>query len=1264
MKKTISVLFTLVFLFLASSVVVAQQTAVKGNKKTTTKKQVTVDTRVDNMGYWREMASLGLVPVAPNVPVEPATFTGSKINSPAVFRDDSPDVPVTTVNSTQSENSVFADPSDKNHVLNSNNSTQNPVGQLYGANDFYSFDGGTIWGGEVAGAGGANSGDPTTAIGLGGRMYVNYIHNNYGQGISYSDDDGQNWTAKLVAPNPGSMCDKNHMWIDNSISSPYEGNLYVAWTNFGGSADSEIGFNRSTNDGVTWSTPINISAAINAGSHNQGVNLQTGPNGEVYALWAVYDSWPSDETALGFARSTDGGATFTSASRILSNIRGIRTTATSKNQRVNSFPSMAVDISNGAHRGTIYAVWTNIGIPGVNTGTGCDVYMIKSTDNGTTWSTPLRVNQDPFGAGKQHYFPWISCDPANGTLSCIFYDDRNVVATKCETFAATSRDGGETWQDFKISDVSFTPTPIPGLAGSYMGDYLGITSQNRKVYPVWCDNRTGTVMTYTSPFETGPPPNQPWVAFQSLVINDPDGKLGSGETVGISMTMENIGDQPADNVVVTLSSSSPYVNLIDNTAVFGHFDVAALVTIENAFTIQAANNVPNGTDILFDLVATDGDSTWLSNFTIKAYAPVFTVGGMSISDVSGNNNGGLDPGETADITISATNTGGYMASNTIGSLACLNPLLTINNATSNLNTLESGQTGFATFNVTVSPSAPMDSLIYLDFTVTSGAYATQKTFEAIIGLIFDGFESGEFNVFPYVQGGSSPWTVSNITPAEGIYCAKSGAIGPNGSSILSLTYNVGRTDSISFYRKVSSQPTYDFLGFYIDNSQKGQWSGEKDWTRVSFPVTAGVHTFKWAYYKNNTVTAGSDCGWIDYIIFPASVTTNHAITGKITYPNTNISPLSNVALTLKNNSGAVVANATTNATGDYLFDNIPDGVYTIESATTRPWSGVTASDALLYSKHIANITPLYGIYLAAGDVNGNGTVTAADLLLIKKRIASISNSFPVGDWLFNSTPVTVLGINVVHDFNGIIYGDANGSYVPTAAKSNTVSDVPELSDAVFILGSATPLDNEVVVPVFVSGVQNLGSFQFTIQYDPKNLTFSEITNWNPAVNAVVTGSPRAGQLTFVWTAENSGIELIDGTLMNIHFKARKNGTSEINWSNDPTPLEFGDFNGKLFTPSLKNGTVNTNAAPGLIENADLTVSPNPGSGTFKITCNQAIEGTATIQVENSLGKIVYEDNNITSKIFHINLSQLTDGVYYLKFNNNGASLLKKLVIRK
>lgn len=464
-----------------------------------------VDYRIDNMGYWGEMAEKGLVPVAQEIPIPPAKYTGSAIIAKSVKggKEDSPDVPVTELtNTTQSENSIFVDPSDNEFLLNSNNSTGIPASNLYGANSFMSEDAGLNWGGSIQGAGGSNSGDPTTAFGLNGRMYVNYISDSYGQGIAWSDDYGNTWSTASVAPNPGYIADKNHMWIDNSLSSPYEGNLYCAWTSFGGSMNEEIVLKRSTNHGQSWDSPINISSAVNAGSHNQGVNLQTGPNGEVYAIWSIYDSWPQDEKAIGFAKSTDGGATFAPATRIIQNTKGIRNTGVSKNQRVNSFPVLAVDISNGPYSGNLYAVWTNIGVPGINSGTDADVYMIKSEDGGDNWADPIRVNQDPSGEGRKHYFPWITCDPETGILSVIFYDDRDVGGNQCEVYCANSMDAGETWEDFKVSDVSFTPSPIPGLAEDYMGDYLGIIARGGIVYPVWTDTRDELFMTYVSPYVT------------------------------------------------------------------------------------------------------------------------------------------------------------------------------------------------------------------------------------------------------------------------------------------------------------------------------------------------------------------------------------------------------------------------------------------------------------------------------------------------------------------------------------------------------------------------------------------------------------------------------------------------------------------------------------------------------------------------------------------------------------------------------------------
>ncbi len=839
-----------------------------------------VDHRIDNMAYWRRMASLGLIPVAPDYPAPLGKYTGSKLTGKRIVTEDSPDIPVTTKNSTQSENSIFVDPANPARLLNSNNSTPKPVSHLYGANDFMSNDKGNSWTGEVEGAGGENGGDPSTAIGLNGWYYVGYIHASGGQGISYSTDKGNSWTPVLVAPAPpgfGSLLDKNHMWIDNSLNSPHEGILYDAWTNFKGNNDKEIEFVRSTDQGLTWSTPKNISSNVNAGAHNHGVNIHTGPNGEVYAVWAIYDVFPGDEKALGMAKSMDGGVTWQPATRIIQNIKGIRKSATSKAMRVNSFPSMAVDNSDGPNRGAIYITWPNNGKPGINTGNGIDIYMIKSVDGGTTWAEPIKVNQDAPGLGKQHYFSWITCDATNGILSVIYYDDRNVGSKELEVYVSTSRDGGATWEDMKVSDVSFTPKPIQGLGADYFGDYLGIHSHGGWVYPVWTDNRTGYAMSYVSPFRSAPPPNQAWIAYKSHVVNDEmgnnNGLLDFGETLKLDIIMENAGDQPTSVVTTRLSTHSPYITINDGTENLGDFDVAEIKNFPGAFQITVATDVPDGEIIILTLTSTDAsDSTFVSNFKIEAHAPALEAGEITINDEAGNNNGRLDPGETAILSIQTLNPGDYTANDVIGRLTTASPFLSISTPEVQLGSLESGATKTATFELVIDPSTPIGYPANLNYTVTSTNASINKTYTVDIGLIIEDWETGG-DAFDWQFAGTTPWAVTINEAFEGTHSAASGAIGDNQTSEMSLAYEVMNSDSISFYIKTSSEKDHDFLKFYINNTLRGQWSGEVNWQQVKFLAPAGNRVFKWTYSKDASTSSGSDKAWVDYIVFPSPLQT-------------------------------------------------------------------------------------------------------------------------------------------------------------------------------------------------------------------------------------------------------------------------------------------------------------------------------------------------------------------------------------------------------
>jgi hypothetical protein len=491
MKKSTILFILITFVLVGFSI----NWAISDSQPTERERRAMVDHRVDNNGYWIKMAEQGLATLNPEITPEPAVFVGSEIKAFSVLTEDSPDVPVTDESAQQSENSIFIDPNNEGIMVNSNNS--GPPG-FYGADNLYSFDFSETWEGTVQGPGGSNSGDPAVCIGTDGRWYIGYISNG-GQGVSYSDNQGQSWTKVQVAPNPGQLADKNHMWIDTKEGSPYENYLYNAWTPFGGSANGKIVVSLSSDNGESWTSPAAISNGTN-GFH-QGVNLTTGPNGEVYAVWGVTVGG-GDEDAIGFAKSYDGGATWETAYKIIDNIRGIRSSGVPQNMRVNSFPVIAADISDGEGSGNLYVTWTNVGTPGQNSGSDRRVYMIKSEDEGDTWSEPIQINQSENDNGYVAYFPWIDVDPSNGVVVAVFYDNRNSGSTSTEAWSAVSYDQGETWEDFKVSDVAFTPAPIAGLADGYMGDYLGIRALNGWVYPTWTDNRTGQAQTYVSPFQT------------------------------------------------------------------------------------------------------------------------------------------------------------------------------------------------------------------------------------------------------------------------------------------------------------------------------------------------------------------------------------------------------------------------------------------------------------------------------------------------------------------------------------------------------------------------------------------------------------------------------------------------------------------------------------------------------------------------------------------------------------------------------------------
>jgi len=415
--------------------------------------------------------------------------------------------PHPTTNTTQSEVSVDVHPSKNDTVFCSANATDWPVTGVYGTGVYWTLNGGVTWGGaddpSTLPGFGSNRGDPVSVIGIDGRFYENYISSSSGQGVAVSTNYGANWTTYTVAPNPGSLADKNHYMVDKHSGSPYVNRSYCAWTDFGGTNNYDAVLRYSSNYGQTWSSSINLSNALSS-YLNQGVNIQTGPNGEVYAVWAVYidGSVSTGEDGIGFSKSTNGGVTWSTPTYVyqVTNF-GIRGTLSSKNGiRVSSFPSMAVDRSGGPNHGTIYVTWPQRDV--APAGSTPDIVFVKSTDGGNTWSSPALVNDVQT---NDQYYPWCTVDQATGQFMIVFYDSRNVPNSQTEVYMARSTNGGITFENFKVSDQPHTPAPISGLAGGYAGDYIGVAALGDVAYPYWGDNRTGIYQGWMAKVEYGPP---------------------------------------------------------------------------------------------------------------------------------------------------------------------------------------------------------------------------------------------------------------------------------------------------------------------------------------------------------------------------------------------------------------------------------------------------------------------------------------------------------------------------------------------------------------------------------------------------------------------------------------------------------------------------------------------------------------------------------------------------------------------------------------
>ncbi len=315
--------------------------------------------------------------------------------------------------------------------------------------------------------------DPVVTVDTAGNFYIAVIAI---QGVSganltlavyKSTNGGVTFPQAFICSQTGTE-DKEWITTDLSSTSAFVNSLYISWTSFslGG-----IKLTKSTNSGANWQTPVSVSDVTGG---VQGSDICISKNGQVNVVWLGF----STNGDITYDRSTDGGTSFG-----IDQIIATGEFPTGLPNDVNTFPTIATDNSSGPRSGWIYVAFAD------NRNGDCDVFLIKSTDAGITWSAPQRINNDPIGNGKIQYWPTIAVNES-GNVAILFMDTRNTPDnTIIEAYIARSYDGGVTFNNELLSTEP-SPTLTPG-SNVRFGDYIDMDYKGIKLVPVWTDERAG-----------------------------------------------------------------------------------------------------------------------------------------------------------------------------------------------------------------------------------------------------------------------------------------------------------------------------------------------------------------------------------------------------------------------------------------------------------------------------------------------------------------------------------------------------------------------------------------------------------------------------------------------------------------------------------------------------------------------------------------------------------------------------------------------------
>jgi hypothetical protein len=362
-----------------------------------------------------------------------------------------------------------------------------------------------------------------------------------------------------------------------------------------------------------------------------------------------------------------------------------------------------------------------------------------------------------------------------------------------------------------------------------------------------------------------------FVNLSSVEINDSggnnNGRVDFGEFFYLKLALRNLGLTDAQNLYAKISSPSAMINIENDSVWLGNMAAGSETVLSENFGMTVSGNIMDLGAVTINLVLKDAKTEKHYNLDLIVHAPQLKIISCKIDDTEfGNGNQLADPGETFKLILRVSNQGSSSISGQMN-VSIPENYITVLEPSVKSGLLKFGEETDIPVLVKLSETSSPGNYFTIISTLDCSPYVSAKDFSFRVGRVRESFESGSFNIFPWINTSAIPWVLASSDSYDGTFSARSGIISHDGTTSLIIRTVYSNEDSVKFYYKVSSEAGYDFFAFKINDKEIIKKSGETAWVRAAHAVPAGLNKMEWIYAKDNSVSKGSDCAWIDMIDF-------------------------------------------------------------------------------------------------------------------------------------------------------------------------------------------------------------------------------------------------------------------------------------------------------------------------------------------------------------------------------------------------------------